>query len=164
MQRRLAQHSDISVTESKNLAARIGSQKRSRHLLLKPYDRKTMRWVRSRLSCCSWSALLALAIQLVLSGHPHLENTRESPSILFAMRSAIESPAATLDVPSAAEQQKPARLADDFCALCAVMRFAGTPAPAPVLPLPIASRFVSVDVDVLFELAASPHNFFSARA
>src|SRR3954470_16677130 len=137
MQRRLAQHSDISVTESKKLAATIGSQKRSRHLLLKPYDRKTMRWVRSRLSCCSWSALLALAIQLVLSGHLHLENTR--PSILFAMRSAIESPAATLDVPSAAEQQKPASLADDFCALCAVMRFAGTPAPAPVLPLPIAS-------------------------
>jgi hypothetical protein len=124
-----------------------------------------MRWVRSRLWVCSWSALLALAIQLALSfGHLHLDNTPQSPSILFALRLAIEAPATTLDAPPAPAQQTPTSLADDFCAICAVMRFAGTPAPAPVLPLPVASRLVSVDAATLFVLAASPHRFFSARA
>jgi hypothetical protein len=125
-----------------------------------------MRWVRSRLWFGSWSALLALAIQLALSfGHLHVEDTSaRSTSIPFALRLVIEAPAATPGALSTPAQQKPTSLADDFCAICAVIRLVGVPTPAPILPLPLGSRFISVDVDVEFELAASPHLFFRARA
>jgi hypothetical protein len=128
-----------------------------------------MRWFRSRMRLGSWSALFALNIQLVLSfGHLHFDGISpravSAQTVLapLALRWAMQ-PSATLP-PTAPTQHKPAGLTDDFCAICSVMRLAGVPALAPVLPLPIGSRRILLDIAVERALAASPHLFFQARA
>jgi hypothetical protein len=117
----------------------------------------------------SWSALFALNIQLVLSfGHLHFDGispravSAQTVLAAFALRWAMQ-PSAALP-PTAPANHKPAGLANDFCAICSVTRLAGVLAPAPVLPLPIGSRPILLDVPVELALAASPYLFFQARA
>ena len=125
-----------------------------------------MRRLRSRMGLGSWSALFALTIQLVLSfGHLHFDGISPRFTLApLALRWAVQPPATLLDVPAAPTKHKPASLADDFCAICSVMRFAGVPAAAPVLPLPIRGAGILLDVSVGFVLATSPHLLFRARA
>jgi hypothetical protein len=135
---------------------------------------KTMGWFRSRMRLGSWSALFALTIQLVLSfGHLHFDgaSARSVSAQTVSLRTVLAplalrwamQPSATLP-PTAPAQHKPAGLADDFCAICSVMRLAGVPTPTPVLPLPIGSRRILLDVAVELTVAASPHLPFQARA
>jgi hypothetical protein len=136
----------------------------------------TMRWVRSRMWLGSWSALFALTIQLVLSfGHVHsgrISGPSVSPRAVsagtvlapHALRWAMQPSANLRDAPAVPARRKPANLADDFCAICSVMRLAGVPAPAPVLPLPAGGSRIFFEDGVVLAWAALPHRFFQARA
>ena len=133
-----------------------------------------MRWFRSRMRLGAWLALFALTIQLVLSfGHVHFDGISAqsvSPRAVSArtiaapraLRLAVQPAAKLLDAPAVPD--KPVNLAEDYCAICSVMRLAGLPAVAPVLPLAAEDRRMFLDGSVGFALAASPHLFFQARA
>ena len=112
----------------------------------------------------SWSALLALAIQLALSfGHLHFDGIAPRSALTpLALRWLI--PAVSADDPATPAPHKPGAMADDFCAICSVMRLAGLPATAPALPLPIGGGWISLELGVELALAASPYFFFRARA
>jgi hypothetical protein len=136
----------------------------------------TMRWVRSRMWLGSWSALFVLTIQLVLS-FEHVHSDRISgPSVSpravsartvlapHALRWAMQPSANLRDAPAVPARRKPANLADDFCAICSVMRLAGVPAPAPVLPLPAGGSRIFFEDGVVLASTAMPRLFFQARA
>jgi hypothetical protein len=125
-----------------------------------------MRWLRSHIRLGSWSALFALTMQLVLSfGHVHFDGTSlRSGMAPHAPEFAIQSPAALVDSPAAPVRHKPDSLADDFCAVCSVMRLGGVVAAAPDLPAPIGSVIISLDPSAELAFASSWHFFFRARA
>jgi len=131
-----------------------------------------MKWFRSRIKAGTRLALLALAVQFVLSfGHFH--------GVAFA---APGAPAVTASGP--ADQAKPAPDAltvskqeqkpdqpsgdhhDGYCAICAVMSLAGsliTGSPA-LLLVPEAYRVLSRTTDAEFSHLASPHGISQPRA
>jgi hypothetical protein len=121
----------------------------------------------------SWSVLFALTIQLVLSfGHVHFDGISAqsvSPRTVSArtiaaprtLRWAVQPAAKLLDAPAVPTQHKPVNLADDYCAICSVMRLPGLPPAAPILPLPTEGI---LDGSVGFAFAASPYLFFHVRA
>ena len=130
-----------------------------------------MPWFRSRMRLGAWLALFALTIQLVLSfGHVHFDGI--SPRAVSArtiaapraLRWAVQPAAKLRDAPAVPTQHKPVNLAEDYCAICSVMRLAGLPAVASALPLATEGRTMFLDGSVGFALAASPHLFFQARA
>src|SRR5438128_3708538 len=92
-----------------------------------------MSWFRSRARLGAWLALFALTLQLVLTfGHVHLDRAAPLNPV-----SAITAAAASADPATPAA---PDTVADDYCAICALIHLAGslTPAEAPALPVPIA--------------------------
>src|SRR5882672_3674544 len=97
-----------------------------------------MHWFRSRSSSGSWLALFALAVQLAVSfAHVHLDRgapvAGHSSSVLLRVHAPNGIAAASLP----AGDEAPA-LADDYCAVCALIHLAGSvvAAEAPALPLP----------------------------
>ena len=74
---------------------------------------------------------------------------------------AVQPAAKLLDAPAVPTQHKPVNLADDYCAICSVMRLPGLPPAAPILPLPTEGI---LDGSVGFAFAASPYLFFHVRA
>jgi hypothetical protein len=135
-----------------------------------------MRRLRSRIWLGSWPALFAPTIQLVLSfGHVHFERISEqsaSPRTAFAqivlrplaLRWAMQPSATLPDAPTVPTRHKPTNLAEDFCAICSVMRLPGVPSPAPFLPLPTTGSRIFFEDGVVLAFAASPHLYFQARA
>ena len=92
-----------------------------------------MKWFRTHIRNGSRLALVALAVQLVLSfGHFHADPARAAGTATVS----VQLP----DNTSHAPDQHPA----DACAICAVMAQAGTvlAATPPVLPLPQAAAFL----------------------
>jgi hypothetical protein len=121
-----------------------------------------MHWFRSRLKLGSWLALTALAIQLALSfAHVHLDGNAP----FGAGAKALAAVQITTDSDAAGGAGAPA-LADEFCAICALIHLAGTAqtAAAPALDAPVAYRRISIEL--VAELGSSPpvHAPFSARA
>jgi len=125
-----------------------------------------MRWLRSHIRFGSWSALLALTVQLALSfGHVHFDDSSLRSSLApGALQFAVQAAATLADSPTLPIQHKPDGLADDFCAVCSVMQLAGVPAMVPDLPVPIGSVQISLNPRVEFALASPPTLFFRARA
>src|ERR1700730_13311060 len=126
----------------------------------------SMRWVRSNVRFGSWCALFALAIQfIVLFGHAHRTDIAwpSGSSPLSALGTEVPS-AAVPNAPSS--PSKPAGLAFDYCAICAVMNLAGSvvPAAAPGLPVQVAISRVRFWTTLDVSLAALPHLLFQARA
>jgi hypothetical protein len=96
-----------------------------------------MDWFRSNIRHGSRLALLALAIQFVVSfGHFHGIGAQAAPSVTSIAQAAIQSqqPSSSHD-----SDQQPA----DICAICAVMALANTAlfAAPPTLLLPQAMEF-----------------------
>jgi len=125
-----------------------------------------MHWVRSNIRPGSWCALLALAVQLVLSfGHVHRS---EFPSVSASSPlSAVSTGAASTtgsDASSAAA--KPIGLGSDYCAICAAMVLANSVrmAAAPALPRPAVGTRVRFTANAEIVPAVSPHLLFRARA
>jgi len=125
-----------------------------------------MHRVRSNIRRGSWCALVALAIQIVLSfGHI------DPPEFPFSTGSSPASAAAadgwsTVVSNAPPAPSKPIGPAFDYCAICAVMTLAGSviPAAAPASPMPAGCVRVQfwAKADVLS--TTSSHRLFQARA
>ena len=124
-----------------------------------------MGWFRSRSRLGSWLALFALAFQLALSfGHVHLDRGVRGfghPPVVASVPAAIDATAA-LDP---AGKDKPA-LADDYCAICALIHLAGAlvPAEVPSLPLPLFLGRLPLAAAIDFDLTQPRRARFQARA
>jgi hypothetical protein len=136
-----------------------------------------MRWFRSKIRAGTRLALLALAVQFVLSfGHFHGTAALAAPNI-----HAVTAPASAAQI---ADQAKPATKAlaadeaqqapdkshgdhhDGYCAICAVMSLAGsliTSGPV-LLMVPEAYQVLSRTTDAEFSHLASPHGISQPRA
>lgn len=137
------------------------------------YD--TMKWFRTRIRAGTRLALLALAVQFVLSfGHVH------NDAALAASAHAATTPAtaplpdqarpATDAVAVSEPDQKPDQSHGDHhdgsCAICAVMSLAGsviTGGPV-ILLLPQAYQLLSRITDAEFSHLAAPHGISQPRA
>jgi hypothetical protein len=117
-----------------------------------------MRWFRENVQLGSRLALLALAIQFVLSfSHVHLDGfTRAEASPAYATASGNDG----RDVP-----QAPATNHDPFCAVCASIQLASTLicADAPALHVP-AFSFIRPQAFLAQPIAAATCTQFNARA
>lgn len=143
-----------------------------------------MKWFRSNIKHGSRLALLALAIQFVLSfGHFHGIAAHAAPAIPQAASSSMAS-AKTLAAEGVASQDaaqtaavdavkpRPASNPDhdgqpaDLCAICAVMALAGTVlfTEPPVLLLPEAYHFLYLTTDAEFNHLESRRVVFQPRA
>ena len=135
-----------------------------------------MQWFRSRAKYGATLALLALAIQLVLSfGHFHGDAAHAAPGIHAV---TTTSAAATDSLPDNRQtsleasqshpgsDHAPAPHHDDYCAICAVMTLAGSliTGEPPLLMLPQAYHFLTLTTDAEFSHLASPHGSFQPRA
>lgn len=135
-----------------------------------------MKWFRSRIKAGTRLALLALAVQFVLSfGHFHGTAALAAPSIhtVTAPASAALPDLAkhATDALAAGEaQQAPDQSHgdhhDSYCAICAVMSLAGSLITGgPVLLLvPEAYQVLSRATDAEFSHLASPHGISQPRA
>ena len=120
-----------------------------------------MFWFRSNTRFGARLALVALAVQIVLSfGHVHLYG--------FTLASAKASPAAMADaavvVPANAPKSDGSAGAD--CAICALIQVSAAAMPAAAAALPLPSNLDSswLSAPLALALAASPHFLFQARA
>ena len=138
-----------------------------------------MKWFRSNIKHGSRLALLALAIQFVLSfGHFHGVAAQAAPAIQSGIQSVAVSPdaaralaapdAATQSIQGQQQKQKPASDHDsnDACAICAVIAMANavlfsTP---PLLELPQAVEFLYLTTDAEFIHLNSVRVAFQPRA
>jgi hypothetical protein len=122
-------------------------------------DCDLMRWVRSNVRLGSRLALLALAVQLVVTfGHVHIYG--------LASASAKAAPSAAASKSNASLPTSPRPAADFDCPICALIQLASTSAPAvaPVLPvLAIFSGF-RLEMPGAPEWTSSPYFLFQARA
>jgi hypothetical protein len=139
-----------------------------------------MKWFRSNIKYGSRIALLALAIQFVLSfGHHHGAAALASPRVSMQATGVGPSQAKTLATEdaavrdsakvSAASPAGPASKHDqnsDYCAVCAVMALAGTVlfTEPPVLLLPEAYHFLYLATDAEFNHLKSRRAVFEPRA
>ena len=118
-----------------------------------------MRWFRSKMHFGSRLALMALALQFVLTfGHVH-------PLLPTSVGTALASAAAASD---GSGSRDPARngVADFDCPTCALIKLTGTSTPsvAPDLPLPTSVDFVTLRPKAVFAPATAPHFQPKARA
>ena len=111
--------------------------------------------------------MFALAFQLAASfGHIHLRDPHldgKGPGRASALAYAASTGAKS--APPAASDEAPA-LADDYCAVCALIHIAGTvvAAQAPDLPVPAQFGATRSDPPLEFGLTARSHALFAARA
>lgn len=128
----------------------------------------TMNWFRARARWGSWLALLALAFQLAVSfGHIHAHE-------VASHEIASDTDGATTDhaepqgdaAPAHSQPDGDQSLADDCCPICALIHLARAlvPAEAPFLPLPGMFGRLQLKPAAEFDLTASDHALFRARA
>ena len=117
-----------------------------------------MHWCRTRLRLGSYIALFALAVQLVLTfGHVHVDGVGRHSSTRIEASAGAAAPA---------DRGGP-KVADDFCAVCALIHLASTLVPAEVAALPLSVVFGQLrrsELALHFALPASPPASFAARA
>lgn len=136
-----------------------------------------MKWFRSKIKAGTRLALLALAVQFVLSfGHFHGTAALATPNV-----HAVTTPASTALLPDQAKPAIKALAADEaqqapdqshgdhhdgYCAICAVMSLAGsliTSGPV-LLMVPEAYEVLSRTTDAEFSHLVSPHGISQPRA
>jgi hypothetical protein len=103
-------------------------------------------------------ALFALALQLVLAfGHVHLDGVGGHSSPMIEASGGASPAPASNEAPG---------VADDGCAICALIHLAGTlvPAEAASLPRPAVFRQWRPHAALHFAVPASPSSSFAARA
>ena len=123
-----------------------------------------MRWVRTNLRYGSWCALLAIAIQIIVSfGHAHrIEG--------FRLGELLPHAAAGVHGQSTVEPgdpaSKPIGLPFEYCAICVVIKMGAStmPAAAPASGVPIAAGQVRFAPHVEAAAWTLGHLLFQARA
>jgi hypothetical protein len=132
-----------------------------------------MKWFRSNIKYGSRLALLALAIQFVLSfGHHHGAAALAAPAVSMQASAPLATKNATVSDSAKASATNPAGPAtghdqdSDTCAVCAVMALAGTVlfTEPPVLLLPEAYHFLYLATDAEFNHLESRRVVFQPRA
>ena len=116
-----------------------------------------MRWVRTHIGLGSRLALVALAVQLVLSfAHVHVADLGRTQAV------AASLPAGSGGAPA----QKPDGPVDPGCAVCALIQLAATAAPsaAPALPSVVPPGHDRPAASDQVVLAAPAQLLFRARA
>jgi hypothetical protein len=102
----------------------------------------SMHLIRTNRRFGAWCALLAITLQIVLSfGHAHrFDSFRPSALSLQPVAAVPDQPAAEADNPT----QKPAGLAFEYCAICAVIEMGASAVPAatPAYLVPVAASRV----------------------
>lgn len=118
-----------------------------------------MRWVRTNIRFGARLAVLALAVQFVLS-FSHVE--------IYRLPSAQQSLSTVVDGPTGAPSHpnKKNRSADFDCPICALIQLASTSAPstAPELTLPAKLGLLKFEAPPQLALTISQHVLFEARA
>jgi hypothetical protein len=125
-----------------------------------------MRWFRSNIRVGSRLALLALAVQFVLSfSHVHLSDLGLTAAKAAAAVTASGAGAATPDKPATPTQKSDGPV-DPGCAICGLIQLAATstPSEAPALLLPTRLGQSRLDARADFALASSQPIRFRARA
>jgi hypothetical protein len=121
-------------------------------------------WFRSNSGGGTWLAFFALACQLVLTfGHVHFAGSGLSSAALAGSATAAIGRAAP--APASPEQQPPAGLTTDFCAVCSNIALANTLI-LPALPRARTPVSLASDPQWLPPMAGLPspdHLHFSAR-
>ena len=121
-----------------------------------------MHWFRSNLHLGTRLALLALAVQMMLSfGHVHLYNLAPaSATSMMAIGSGGVLPS------GGPAGHDPEGSPDANCPICALIQLvaASAPAMAPALPLPMSFRSISLQAPAELAAECSPHSHFQARA
>jgi hypothetical protein len=113
-----------------------------------------MRWFRTHIGLGSRLALVALAVQLVLSfAHVHVADMARGQSV-------------TASLPGGPPAPKSDGPVDPGCAICGLIQLAatGTPSAAPALPLPVTPGHVRPEAAEQLLVAASAQVPFRARA
>ena len=125
-----------------------------------------MRWLRSRVQLGSWAALFALATQLTLSfGHLHIKSSQAGPVFASRVLGWIIQPRTEQVVPPGVPaQHHPPTVADDFCAICALMQLVGVAAEPPLLSLPGSIQRMKLVAGTEFASAFSRYPSFQTRA
>src|SRR5215468_8315380 len=123
-----------------------------------------MRWFRTNLRRGSWCALLAMAIQIIVSfGHAHrIEGFRQGA--LFPQTTAGIHDQSTIEPSDPAS--KPIGLPFEYCAICVVIKMGGStmPAEAPAYGIPIDVSWVRFSSRTEAAASTSGHLLFQARA
>jgi hypothetical protein len=117
-----------------------------------------MRWFRSKMQFGSRLALVALALQIVLTfGHVHT-------FVPAAVDTTLSSAVAASDDGSSSRDPSRNGLADFDCPICALINLAGTStlSVAPDLPLPVSVDFVTLRPRP--ELASATAPYFQPKA
>jgi hypothetical protein len=135
-----------------------------------------MKWVRKHVELGAQLALLALAVQFVLSfGHFHAISPQPAPAVQLSQAWAdLAVPGGSVPLPSASKlAQKPQppnqhndHSPSDGCAICAVIAMANTVlfvTPPPLL-LPQASELLRLTTGAGFEPLNSAPAAFNSRA
>jgi len=115
-----------------------------------------MRWFRANVRSGAWCALIAMALQFLLTfGHVHAR-VGTATSLLLGIQGRAEPP----DGPRA-----PVKRLVDHCATCTLIQMAGAGAPsaAASLPAPVPITSVRLTFRATSEPAASPPLNFQAR-
>lgn len=100
-------------------------------------ERGPMRWFRSNIRGCTRLALMALAVQFMLTfGHVHLDGGAALASSRSASLTATKH--AIAPVAQARNQSPKSQGATDFdCPICALIQLAATSAPSVAPPVPV---------------------------
>jgi hypothetical protein len=122
-----------------------------------------MRWVRTNRRFGSWCALLAIAIQIIVSfGHAHrIEGFRQGELLPQAAGIYGQSMAERGDPAS-----KPIGLPFEYCAICVVIKMGAStvPAEAPASSLPVIAGKARFTPHVEAATSTLGHLLFQARA
>jgi hypothetical protein len=123
-----------------------------------------MRWVRTNLRYGSWCALLALAIQIIVSfGHAHrVEGFRQGDLLSQAAAGIHRQSAIAPGDPTS----KPIGLAFEYCAICVVINMGAStmPAQAPASGVPVVVSRVRFSPLAEAATWTFGHLLFQARA
>jgi hypothetical protein len=127
-----------------------------------------MQWVRTNRRFGAWCALMAIALQIVLSfGHAHrIEGFRGAMGVPGGLLQAAAATGVRTMVEQADPASKPAGLAFDYCAICAVIKMgAATVAPeAPVAGVPVMAGGMRLAPHAEAAVRTLAHLLFQARA
>jgi hypothetical protein len=128
-------------------------------------ERAVMHWFRTNIRLGARLALLALAVQVVLSfGHVHFYGVGFAAAKAALAATVPESGPAAPGKPAPIHKSDgPAGLDCTICSLIQSLAHAA-PAPTPELPLVTNARSGALHISHASTLAASPHFLFQARA
>jgi hypothetical protein len=123
-----------------------------------------MRWIRTNRRHGAWCALIAMAIQIIVSfGHAHRIESFRQGALFPQITAGIDN---QLTSDPGDPTSKPIRRAFDYCAICVVINMGASmmPADAPASGVPVDVNKVQFSPHAEAAPSTSGHLLFQARA